>query len=220
MAVYYSAIKESVDLVIQGYYIVDGDRTTKRKMYPHQGNTIESKRELITSLMCQGIYGYLWVKLFRRQIIEDNHIRFDEQSAFREDEQFLSQYLAHVETFMCIDKENYYYILPPSEKKYKGDAYYSLLPIFQSLDVIFDRELPREICQLHLENIKEAAVFYILQKKEITYYHLELYRRISTILESDRNIKNILLKFLIIVGRSHPLLSRSILNLIHKLTIR
>lgn len=215
LAAYREVIVDGVDLAIQGYYIVDGDRTIEKNLFAHQGNTIVAKRELITSLMSQGIYGYLWVKLFRRQIIEENHIRFDEQSAFREDEQFFTQYLIHVGSFMCIDKENYYYILPSSEKKYKGDAYYSLLPIFQSLDIIFDKKLPREICQIHYVNIKDAAVQYILQGQKMTSYHSDLYKRMITTLNYTRGVKMVL-NFFILRSRNYPCSSKVLFSLIRK----
>ena len=150
LIVYNEAIKQNLDFAIQGiYYITNKGDIEKMSLIPYVGCNLNDKRNLIVCLMKQYVFGYPVTKLFRRQIIEDNHIRFDEQSAFREDEQFFSKYLEFVITFRCIDKENYYYILPPIEKEYKGDACYSLLSIFQSLDMIFDRDLPKEICQIH-----------------------------------------------------------------------
>lgn len=211
-------ITNDVDLVIQGiYYIINGEVVAK-KLSPNNGYSIEDKRKLIIDLMCIGVYGYPVTKLFRRQIIEENRIRFDENSTFREDEQFFSQYLIYVNSFMCIDKENYYYILPSSEKKYKGDACYSLLPIFQSLDVIFERDLPAEICKIHYVNIKDCATQYILQGKKLTPYHLDLYKRMVTTLEYTKGIKNRLLNFLILESHKCSRFSKMMLSLIHKFT--
>ena len=211
---YKDAIAENVDLSIQGYYIIDDDRTIKKELPPCQGCTIDDKRNLITSLMCQGVYGYLWVKLFHRQLIEQHTIRFDTNSTFREDEQFFSKYLEYVTNFRCIDKENYYYILPTSEKTYGGDACYSLFPIFQSLDIIFDRELPREICQIHYVNIKDAAAKYIAEGRRLTDYHIDLYRRMVTTLGYTQGLKNIILNFLIFQSPKFSTLSRVIIRLI------
>lgn len=219
LAAYRDAVIENIDLAIQGiFYIKNNGEFESKRLVPSIGTTIESKRNLIVELMCMGVYGYPVTKLFRRQIIEDNHIRFDENSAFREDEQFFSQYLIHVASFKCIDEENYFYILPSSEKRYKGDACYSLLPIFQSLDVIFCKKLPIEICKLHYENIKDAAVQYILEGKILSSYHLELYRRMVTTLDYTRELKNKLLNSLILESHNHPFLSKKMLGLIHKLT--
>lgn len=214
LSAYDDAIVKDVDLAIQGYYIIDGDITKKKELSLCQGCTNDDKRGMIVSLMCQGVYGYLWVKLFRRQIIEDNHIRFDTNSTFREDEQFFSKYLEYVTTFRCIDKENYYYILPTSEKTYGGDACYSLFPVFLSLDIIFGRELPREICQIHYVNIKDAAAKYIAEGRRLTDYHIDLYRRMVTTLEYTRGLKNRLLNFLIIQSPKFSALSHIAIRLI------
>lgn len=218
LAAYRDAVIENIDLAIQGFRIIDKGKIIKKTLPKEHGDTIDAKRKLIVALMSQGVYGYLWVKLFRRQIIEDNHIRFDVNSAFREDEQFFSQYLINVNSFMCIDKENYYYILPPVEKKYKGDACYSLLPIFQSLDMIFDRDLPKEICQIHYVNIKDAAVQYILQNKEITSYHLDLYKRMVMTLNYTNGIKNKVLNSLILKSNSFQKNTKIFIKVIHNLT--
>ena len=119
---------------------------------------------------------------------------------------------------MCIDEENYYYILPSSEKRYKGDACYSLLPIFQSLDIIFDRDLPKEICQIHYVNIKDAAVQYILQGKKLASYHLDLYRRMVTTLNYTNGIKNKVLNLLMLNSKSYPKLTKIVMNIIHNIT--
>lgn len=214
LSAYSDAIANNVDLAIQGYNIIYGDRTIMKELPQCEGRTIEDKRDLITSLMCQGVYGYLWVKLLRRKIIEDNHIRFDTKSTFCEDEQFFSKYLEYITTFRCIDKENYYYILPTSEKTYGGDACYSLFPIFQSLDVVYNRALPYEICKLHYENIKDAAAKYIAEGKRLTDYHIDLYRRMVTTLGYTSAPKNRLLNFLIIYSSKFTTLSRVIIRLI------
>lgn len=216
LATFSDAITKAVDLGIQGYYIIDRDKTIKKELLPCQGCTIYDKRGLIVSLMCQGTYGYLWVKLFKRQIIEDNCIRFDINGTFREDEQFLSKYLEYVTSFSCIDRENYYYILPTSEKMYGGDAYYSLFPVFESLDVIYNRELPYEICKLHYVNIKDAAAKYIAEGRRLTDSHIDLYRRMVTTLEYTRGIKNRILNFLILQHPKFVSLSRMAICLIQK----
>lgn len=217
LSAYRKAIAENVDLTIQGYHIIDGDRTIKKELPQSQGYTIDNKRRLIISLMCQGVYGYLWVKLFRRQLIEQYNIRFDTNSAFREDEQFLSKYLEFATSFKCIDKENYYYTLPTSDKRYKGDACYSLLPIFQSLDIIYSRELPYEICKIHYVNIKDCAAKYIAEGKQLTSYHIDLYRRMVNVLGYTLGLKNVILNFLILQSPKFSPLSRMAIRLIQKL---
>ena len=214
LVAYRDAIADSVDLAIQGYYIIDGNITKKKELSLCQGCTVDDKRELITSLMCQGVYGYLWVKLFRRQIIEDNCIRFDTNSTFREDAQFFSKFLEFGDTFICLDKEAYYYILPNSAKEYGGDFFYSLFPILQSLDVIFERNLPISICNIYYSSIKTYAIQKILNREKLSSYHLDLYNRMSLILGHTKGLKKQLVNSMILRSYKFPALSRTFLKMV------
>lgn len=216
LAAYSEAIARNVDLAIQGYYAIDGDNTVEKNLSLCQGNTIEAKRQLITSLMSQGMYGYLWVKLFRRAIIEEFAIRFDTQSTFREDEQFFSKCLEHTSSFIYTDRVGYYYIVPPAAKTYRGDASYSLFPIFTSLDIIFARELPQAICKIHYVNIKDSAVKYLAAGQRLTSYHIDLYRRIVHALGYTRGLKNRLLNMIILQSNRFGKISNMMMRVIHK----
>lgn len=204
LSAYGEAMDKKVDLAIQGYYSIYGDNKVEIKNIPLcQGNTIGVKRQLIVSLICQDMYGYLWVKLFRRSLIEQFSIRFDVQSTFREDEQFLSRYLEYATSLVYIDKVGYHYFFPPTRKSYRGDPYYSIFPIFQSLDKVFERNLPEDICKIHYVNVKNSAVKYLAASQRLTDYHLDLYQRIVHTLGYTKGIKNKLLNTLIL--KSHQL---------------
>ena len=216
LAAYTAAMAEEVSLAIQGYNAIDGDSTIEKKLQLSIGNTIEAKRELITSLMTQGMYGYLWVKLFLREIVEEHAIRFDEQSTFREDEQFVSKYLEYTSSFMCTDKVGYYYIVPPAGKLYKGNPYYSIFPIFQSLDKIFVEALPQEICQMHYVNIKDSAVKYLVAGERLSDYHIDLYRRIVLAIGYTKGFKYRLLNSVILKSHQWGFISMWLMRAIHK----
>lgn len=204
LAAYSEAIANKVDLAIQGYYsIYDDNKIVVKNISPCQGNTEDVKRTLITSLVCQDMYGYLWVKLLRRSLIEQFTIRFDVQSTFREDEQFLSRYLEYATSIVYMDKVGYHYFFPPTRKSYRGDPYYSIFPIFQSLDNVFDRNLPKEICQIHYINVKDSAVKYLAAGQRLTDYHIDLYQRMIHTLGYTKGLKNKLLNTLIL--KSHQL---------------
>lgn len=216
LAAYSEAIEKNVDLAIQGYYAIDGDNTVEKNLPSCQGNTIVAKRQLITSLMSQGMYGYLWVKIFRRAIIEEHAIRFDTQSTFREDEQLFSEYLEYTSSFIYTERVGYYYIVPPASKSYRGDSYYSIFPIFQSLDKIFERNLPKEICQIHYVNVKNSAVKYLAEGQRLTDYHIDLYQRIVHTLGYTKGIKNKLLNTLILKNHQLGVISILMVRVIRK----
>lgn len=217
LAAYSEAIANNVELAIQGYYAIDGDNTVEKNLPTHQGITIEAKRQLITSLMSQGMYGYLWVKLFRRAIIEEHAIRFDAQSTFREDEQFFSKCLEYTSSFIYTDRVGYYYIVPPASKSYRGDPYYSIFPIFQSLDKVFDRNLPKEICQIHYVNVKDGAVKYLAEGQRLTDYHIDLYQRMIHTLGYTNGVKNKLLNTLILKSHQLGVISTWLVRVIRKI---
>ena len=56
--------------------------------------------------------GYLWCKLFRRNIITENHISFDENISFNEDRLFIIEYLTKV----------------------KSDVFYSITPVYKYIE--------------------------------------------------------------------------------------
>ena len=210
-------ITNDVELVIQGiYYIKNNGKIEIKKLSPYCGCTIIEKRELIESLMEQGVFGYPVTKLFRRCILESYRIRFDIQSSFREDEQFFSKYLLYTNRYKCVEDVNYYYILPTWSKKYIGDENNSLLPTFQSLDLIYENKLPGKICQMYYVLIKDYAVVSIIQGKIISLYHLDLYRRMSEILGYNKQIKQVILFNMIRISRSFPCLSKCILKSLQK----
>ena len=218
LSAYGKAMAENIDLAIQGFYIIDEGRAIKNELPQCQGYTIEDKRELITSLMRHGMYGYLWVKLFRRQLIEQHSIRFDTNSAFREDAQFFSEFMVHVKKNVCLDDVGYYYILPPSGKEYNGDLNYSLFPICQSLDVIFDKKIPLEVSRIYYSEVKSIALEEILLGTLPSLYHLDLYKRMSETLGYEKGVKKQIVNYLILNCHKFPVISRNLLKWIRIVT--
>ena len=55
-------------------------------------------------------YGVLWNKLYRRQVIADNHLEMDAQMRWCEDFLFNLSFIRHAETFTAIQTPVYYYM--------------------------------------------------------------------------------------------------------------
>lgn len=208
-------IKEA-DLCVQGVNIIN-EKNEKRgkKLAASTGCTLQDKRNLIMNLMKEGIYGYLFIKIFLNDIIQKNHIRFDTQATFREDEQFFSKYLEYTTTFYCIDSLTYNYFIPSTEKRYGRDPYYCLPPIFQSLERIYDGELPLEICNIHFINIKSSAVSSLLKGQIPDSYVLNLYKKMAHKLEAKWSVKDKVIHAIIIHSPKHFILSSTVIKIIH-----
>lgn len=54
-------------------------------------------------------YGYTWNKFFKSSIIKANNIRFDKDIYFREDEIFVNDYIAHVNSLTTLSHIGYQY---------------------------------------------------------------------------------------------------------------
>lgn len=218
LAAYSEAIANNVDLAIQGYYAIDGNNTVEKQLQPHSGNTIEAKRKLIESQFAQDTYYYLWVKLFRRDLLEAHHIRFDKQSVLGEDTQFISKYLEYAVSFMCIDSMGYYYILPSQKKIYGPNVNYTSWPILSSMNAIFNDNIPKIIYQKYYGLFKNYTVMQLVEGHSLSSYHISLYDRMVITLDKTHSLKDRLLNFLIIQSNRLGLLSRWSLRLIHRIT--
>lgn len=69
------------------------------------------------------VIGYVWNKLFLKNVIDQYALRFDESFAFLEDEMFVYKYLQYIDNVYFISKVTYHYEMPDFNSKYKGDNF-------------------------------------------------------------------------------------------------
>ncbi len=82
----------------------------------------------------KNILGYVWNKLFNAQIINSNHIRFNEMFYFREDEDFVLKYLRYIDCLTIVNDAAYNYNMPDLSTKYlSADNFYASLSMFSSI---------------------------------------------------------------------------------------
>ena len=111
----FSADSAKVDLLNQGYnsYKLDGTYCGTIGIVCEDGI-----QNYIENLYVAGLLGYLWIKRFRRSIIEQYAIRFDERFNFREDEEFVVRYLTYCKLVASTDVAGYNYYVPDYMCKY------------------------------------------------------------------------------------------------------
>jgi glycosyltransferase involved in cell wall biosynthesis len=61
-------------------------------------------------------WGVPFAKIYRRSIILDNHVYFNEHMSFREDLIFMLEYIAHVDKLVFDPTANYYYTIDNTKK--------------------------------------------------------------------------------------------------------
>lgn len=218
LAAYRDAMERMVDFIAQGFYKIVDDDTVENVLPPFAGTSKEGLQELVKRLVSSSCFGYIWVCAFRRELIESYKIRFDENSAFTEDAQFIGKYLEYTASFEYVGEANYYYLAPDIRKKYVDDTSYSVIHLCWSFRILFNGSLPKEFCSRYFRYIKDGASRYILSGKRLEDNHLVLYREMVSALGLDKGLKNKIRNYLIIQSPRLRYLSVLGLKLIKKVS--
>lgn len=139
---YVENISDDVELICQGFecdkILIDELKDKRIFGLNYKGDVKEGVLQLnkIYSL------GYTWIKLFRRNIIESNKLRFDVSYNYWEDQEFCFIYFSCIKNIVCTDKVGYFYFLPNWKKKYhnKNNMFYLYKSLYNSLIKLFDGE--------------------------------------------------------------------------------
>ena len=94
------------------WHYVDGSIVTYSSGACERHGNMEVQREIFhiqkNKMKYEG-FGYLWNKAFRRNIIRDNYVRFNEGLSIGEDEVFCLAYALHVKSLKTINVPLYHY---------------------------------------------------------------------------------------------------------------
>lgn len=107
----YAAQKFDCDLVIADFYRVEKAVFTEKQHIRERG--LLTREQFATYMMqdpADFYYGVLWNKLYRRQVIVDNHLEMDAQMRWCEDFLFNLSFIRHAETFTAVQTPIYYYM--------------------------------------------------------------------------------------------------------------
>lgn len=140
---YVDNISEGIDLICQAF---ECDKTLvyKFKNKRRFGLTYRGcVQDAILLLDKDFIVGYLWVKLFKRSIIESNKLRFDVRFNFWEDQEFCFRYFSCIKNIVCTEKVGYYYYSPDWDMKYtdKNNMFYIYQSFYKSAMIIYDGKI-------------------------------------------------------------------------------
>ena len=99
------------DLVISDFYRVVGERVSPKGDIDEV--QVLSREEYAAHMMenpANYYYGVLWNKLYRREIVEQHHLRMDPAISWCEDFMFNLEYIRRAETFFALQVPVYYYV--------------------------------------------------------------------------------------------------------------
>lgn len=136
-------ISEGIDLVCQAF---ECDKTLvyKFKDKKHFGLTYKGcVQDAILLLDKDYIVGYLWVKLFKRSILETHKLRFDTRFNFWEDQEFCFRYFSYIKNIVCTEKIGYYYYSPDWDVKYsdENNMFHMYQSLYRSAITIYDGKI-------------------------------------------------------------------------------
>lgn len=126
-----------------------------RVFYPKEVIAIEDMKDLIMDFGNSGLLNPLWNKLYNREIIEENNIRFKEEVETGEDFIFNLQYFRKINN-ICFSKEELYYYIRRNNNSIT----------YQYIDNMYEKGL--EIHNL-LEDFLKDMNFYNSKNKYILY---------------------------------------------------
>ena len=114
----------SADLIIQGFYAKNWpySKTTKEinvslKEYLFKNENIV---ECINYLHISHNIGFLWCRFFKKRIIDDFNIQFNESYPLREDQEFIFHYMTKIDRIKTLAISEYHYDCPRYNAKYKA----------------------------------------------------------------------------------------------------
>ena len=102
---------EGVDIVCQGvtfdYSLMQNVEVASNKTltFEYEGDMLDG----LDKLHEYGLIGYVFLKLFKRSIIEEHNLRFDESYNYMADEDFSKRYMRHCSKMISLPEANYHY---------------------------------------------------------------------------------------------------------------
>lgn len=177
-----------VDFIMQGFMVdkpLWNDKSNKEIYYRRSFgvNYIGDVSGAVLLMYRNAIMGYLWIKIFRQDIIKNNGIRFDCRFTILEDEEFCLRYLEKCNKVSLIDKIGYFYNVPDWGKyKRKFDDFYLFESLYKSSVSIFKGN-DNILSSSYLSMFTDTLLFSYLnndidKKKKLKEYKLELGRNI------------------------------------------
>ena len=150
------------DIIFQGFVRELADGRKEESFAMDADTSMMSKEEIICRLYKEHVYGWSWCKLFRREIIEKHHIRFDESLRLWEDELFTSEFLRYAENVRTVNSHLYHYIYYPDSLMQTNNTYLKRLFLSERMNEVLmpiaNEELKEYINSTYNKNLKYSLL--------------------------------------------------------------
>ncbi len=172
----------NLDLLIFGYYFDIPQTNNKVEQIPNCYKNIliqnaEELRDKLVDLYDANLMYNIWNKVFKREIISNNSIRFPIGKVYNEDRDFVRDYLRNAERIEVISDCYYHYYRNQSSTTgvYRSDLfdirkeeYYRMKDFFSSIG-LEDEKTEEYISRQHLDRVMGCVenTFYLLDKNGV-----------------------------------------------------
>lgn len=205
---------EDYDIVISSINQNQDGIVTKR-IFPYNVHEVDLTWAV---LKIEGAPGFLWNKCYKSDIINKNHLRFNEKYKIWEDEEFVSHYFMYAKSASMSPVITYNYFAPNFDEKYNES---------QNLNTLFDiYEHTKHFLSVN-GTLSHIYALYIERMLSCVrnYYYLKKYKlaleSLQVVIKVAKEAKvGGLSKMEKLLSRSHPIISHLcyiVLSSIHKL---
>jgi len=129
---YLLMIENNAELSICGLYEIRGKDILNKTVGTMELITQQDAMEKL--LREDSFKGYVWNKMFKRSIILENHIIFDEDINLWEDVLFVFQYMLHVSRIVFNPEPKYYYIFSEKSLSHQENQIVDVKKLFNAIE--------------------------------------------------------------------------------------
>jgi|GEM_PF-3091889 len=158
------------DVLVQGrFWHMDGKMYSKTFDFNYVREASLQKGDLQSALFMlykRNQLGYLWTMMYKRNIIENNKIRFREDMKCQEDMEFITHYMKHVQSIRMLPECHYHYFFLQPKNDYT--YYYTvggLSLTFARYKELFSDEYYSEILRAEVDM---ATACYLHEIKQLS----------------------------------------------------
>ena len=126
--------------------------------------------KICAHLMNIGQMGYLWTMVFKKSIIQNNNVFFNEQMSFQEDLEFILRYLLYTSSFRTLPCCNYHYRLVT------GKPYEHLMTGVLSLIDVYEKILNGKALDKYKRDYAQTATLVLL--KHCSKYNYDVTKKL------------------------------------------
>lgn len=102
-------LASKADLLISDYSRDSGLYSEDALIYSYDNISITAVMEALLPDSNLGYQGYLWNKVFKKEIIDSKNIRFNEQISYGEDRLFIAEYVSQCKSILLDSNKVYHY---------------------------------------------------------------------------------------------------------------